>query len=238
MDIVVTDFTKFHNKDIVCIAGLNPSSIECIRPMPYITCSSCLKYDVVPGVVLTGYFDKRSAIAPHCEDRNCKNLTKSGFYSIGQFHDLLKKSLSPSLESGFGVCIDNGQKHFDCQNVPEKSIITIEVSSYDLEIIEDQFNPGRIKGIFSDKQNREYRFISITDFCYCEYAEKKLGDHNSVRALNSFLGVQEKIFLRIGLTRQYKSPDGRDGYWIQINGIYSFPGIFPEIRNCFSDEQQ
>ncbi len=233
MEIVVTDLTKFHNKDIVCLAGVNPINYECIRLIPYLQCSFCMGKNILPGAKLTGSFRKVSAGPPHCEDQECHGLVKSGSCTLDEFHSLLEETLSPSLESGFGVGVKTGQKHFERECSPDKSMITIKVKPCSFDIVEDQYNPGRIKGIFEDNQSKEYRFIPITDFCFCEYAEKSQGDYDSITELNSFLKLQDQIFLRIGLTRRYKAPDGRDGFWIQINGIYSFPNIFHGVRACF-----
>jgi hypothetical protein len=121
--------------------------------------------------------------------------------------------------------------HLECS--PDKSIITIEVEPNELTIVKDQYNPGGIKGIFEDEDGNEFKFISITDYCFCEFAEKAQTDEGAIRNLNAFLSSQEKIYLRIGLTRRYQSQDGRDGFWIQINGIYSFPDIYDGITNLF-----
>jgi hypothetical protein len=37
MEIIITDLTRFSNTKIVCIAGINIKTNECIRPLPYIT---------------------------------------------------------------------------------------------------------------------------------------------------------------------------------------------------------
>lgn len=233
LEIVVTDLTKFHNKDILCLAGLDPVGHECIRPLPYLQCSYCLRNQILPGARLKGSFKRTGSEIPHCEDRDCQNLINTGKVNYEEFHSLLNDSLSYSLEAGFGVALEAGQKHIGYEYSPEKSIITIEVDPSEFSIVKDQYNPGRIKGIFEDKEGNEFKFISITDYCFCEFAEKADSDENAIKNLNGFLRFQDEIILRIGLTRRYQSPDGRDGFWIQINGIYSFPNIYSDIRNLF-----
>ncbi len=49
MQIIITDLTRFSKKDIVCIAGINPESGECIRPMPYIKTERCKELGILPG---------------------------------------------------------------------------------------------------------------------------------------------------------------------------------------------
>lgn len=235
MEIVVTDLTKFHNKDILCLAGVNPENYECIRPMPYLQCHYCLQNQILPGAKLTVSFKNTGSEAPHCEDRNCHSLKNTGSCSYEEFYSILTETLSPSLAAGFGVHLESGQKHIGGECSPIKSIITIEVEPNEFTIVKDQYNPGRIKGIFEDEERNEFKFIPITDYCFCEFAEKTQTDEGATKSLNAFLSIQEKIFLRIGLTRRYQSQYGRDGFWIQINGIYSFPNIYDGIRNCFKN---
>lgn len=43
MEIVITDLTRFSNSEIVCIAGINQETGECVRPLPYIKLAECKK---------------------------------------------------------------------------------------------------------------------------------------------------------------------------------------------------
>jgi hypothetical protein len=40
--------------------------------------------------------------------------------------------------------------------------------------------------------------------------------------------------MRIGLSREYTATDNRNGYWLQANGIYTFPHFHEGIRG-YSD---
>jgi len=55
--------------------------------------------------------------------------------------------------------------------------------------------------------------------------------NNDLFALNQLLQTKDAVFLRIGLSRAYKAPDGREGYWLQTNGIYTFPHYHEGIRS-------
>jgi hypothetical protein len=48
--------------------------------------------------------------------------------------------------------------------------------------------------------------------------------------LNDFIHQQQEACVRVGLSREYQSPDGRQGFWMQINGVYTFPGFFEGTR--------
>lgn len=70
MDIIITDLTRFAKQDIVCIAGINPSTNECVRPLPYLPTNECRRLNILPGAILHGNFTTPPITAPHTEDRN------------------------------------------------------------------------------------------------------------------------------------------------------------------------
>ena len=77
---------------------------------------------------------------------------------------------------------------------------------------------------------RKYVYLSITDLGFHNVAVSKQKDPDYTDELNEYIRGQKKVYLRIGLGRRYKSPDGRDGFWIQVNGIYTFPEFMTKIR--------
>ncbi len=233
MRLIVTDLTRFHNQDIVCIAGIDPKTGRCIRPLPYLKVSRCIRENILPGAILSGTFSGAQPPLPHVEDRDYSELKYFGHCDVEEYERILLNSKSQSVKHGFGVEMEHGQKLFMADHVPAKSIITIAVEPGSISFLWDQYNTDRIKTIFTDQSGREFRYLSVTDLCLCEYAEQKAGEERAIKELNDFLGRQNNILLRVGLTRRYKSPDGRDGYWIQVNGLYTFPNVFPSIRSYF-----
>lgn len=232
MDIIITDLTRFTNPDIVCIAGINPTTNECIRPMPYLTTSKCHSLNILPGAILSGNFTKISCTAPHTEDRKYRGrLRFKRPCSAEEFSAILKASESQSAEEGFSVEILDRQKHIPDTTPPQKSIITISVNPLELRIVPDSFNPGKIKVIFFDKSGHEFWYHPITDLGFHNYAERNKGDDFS--DLNDFIHSQSEIYVRLGLSRVYEHTDGRKGFWIQVNGIYTFPDFLEEIR-CYT----
>jgi hypothetical protein len=225
IEIIITDLTRFSNKpDIVCIAGINPESGECIRPMPYIKSERCKELNILPGSVLSGNFTRPPKIdTPHGEDRFHDNLTSRGHCTSEQFKEILSNSESPSVESGFGVELSAGQKCIPLNTIPPKSIITISVCPPNICIVQGQYKADTIKLLFTDKSGKEFRYLPVTDLAFYEYVLKNSKDAADISRLNSFLRSQNEIFLRLGLSRPYLAPDGREGFWIQVNGIYTFP---------------
>lgn len=233
MDIIFTDLTRFAKQDIVCIAGINPATNECVRPLPYLPTNECRRLNILPGAILNGNFTTPHITAPHTEDRNYQGeLSFKGPCTAESFMSILKATESPNAEEGFLVSFPTGQKHIPTNTTPNKSIITLSVNSWDLSIVPDSFNPGKIKIIFSDKSGHEFRYLSITDLGFHNYAEKNSNGDN-FSTLNDFIRSQKEVYVRLGLSRKFTSSDGRTGYWLQVNGIYTFPEYFSEIR-CYA----
>ena len=232
MQIVITDLTRFANKDIVCIAGINPETNECIRPMPYIQKAPCQKLNILPGAIIEGDFTPRDCTAPHTEDKNRDNLKFLGPCNSEQFKSILKNTSYNSVEEGFGVTFTLGQKHIPHDSPPDKSIITLPLNPNQLGIVEDGYKPGKLRVIFTDQAGKSFRYLSITDLGFFEYAERHAAE-NRIDALNDFIHSQEELYIRLGLGRIHKTNDGRNGFWLQVNGIYTFPEYNEEIR-CYA----
>jgi len=55
---------------------------------------------------------------------------------------------------------------------------------------------------------------------------KHYHDVNFPNIINNFIRQQDTVYLRIGLGREYQG-----GFWLQVNGIYTFPNYDTEIRS-------
>ena len=230
--IIITDLTRFQpgNPD-VCTAGIDRESGECIRPMPYLKFTRCMELGILPGGILTGEFSPApNRTAPHVEDCNHQQLTFDGPCSGGEFRNVLEKSCFASVEEGFEISLPVGEKVIPPGHAVQRSIITLQVEPHAIEIVEDSFKPGSIKLHVTDSSGRNYRFLPITDLGFYDYAQRHR-DSGSLAALNSEIAQQETVFLRIGLSRRHTSPQGKDGFWMQANGIYTFPSVLRYIRS-------
>ena len=230
--IVITDLTRFgEGKPIVCTAGLDQSTGECIRPLPYLTFAVFTRLGMFPGGVLSGDFTPDPARkAPHIEDFRHKELQFLGPCSSEEFKSVLESSTSPSIEHGFEVSLPEGEKVIPKTASPPRSIITINVSPQSVEIVEDGFKPGKIRLHFTDGSGKQYRFFSITDLGFHDYAQRHR-ESGALNELNAAIAAQEEVFLRIGLGRAFKSQQGKEGFWMQANGIYTFPAKLSYIRS-------
>jgi len=231
MEIIVTDLTRFANEDVVCMAGIDRASGECIRPLPYLEYNLCRRLGLLPGAVLVGGFARRSVARPHTEDRHWQGRRAyRGWCGGQQFKSVLESTESRSVEEGFSTSLEPGQKYFPLDTPPPVSIITLSVSPLRFRIVPDLTKPGRIRAIFSDRSGREFHHVSITDLGFYDYTRAHLRTHELAR-LNHFVHTQEQLYLRLGLSREHHAPDGRAGYWLQVNGIYTFPSYLKQVRS-------
>ena len=228
MRIIITDLTRFKKEDTVCIAGINPKKNECIRPRPYIAKKDCQKRNILPGAIIEGKFTSYPYTSPHTEDINRSLLIFRGQCSSEEFKDLLRKTSVGSVEEGFGIQFADGQKYIPHDNPPDLSIITLTLYPDQLYMIKDKYNKLRVN---FTQHSKEFSFLSVTDLRFCNYAERNLTD-DDLYELNNFIHTQQELYLRLGLSRLYKSKDGKNGFWLQVNGIYTFPEYFKRIR-CY-----
>ncbi|OBQ55191.1 dual OB domain-containing protein [Halodesulfovibrio spirochaetisodalis] len=230
-EYIVTDLTRFNNSELVCTAIVDLETNECLRPTPYFKAAQCRKINMHPGAVLQGTFSiKADTQKPHVEDAVYEQDVKFvRVASSEEFKAALDATLSESVSKGFGVDFDLGQKHIPLDSAPSVSILTLKISPQNLSIHEDQFKKGKLRLTFTDNEGSRFSFLSITDRGFHDYAMEHY-ESDKMDSLEEFIAKQEEVYLRIGLSRKYATPDGREGYWLQGNGIYTFPDFLPEIR--------
>jgi len=228
--IIITDLTRFSQAIDVCTAGTDVSSNACIRPMPYLKMADCVALGILPGAILSGDFkSKTGLIGPHQEDAGYSNLKFAGPCSSDEFKAALTAGLFKSVEEGFEIKLGNTQKHIPIGHPVKRSIITLAVNPKSIAIVEDSYKPGKIRIHFTDSSGRQFRYLSITDLGFHRYAEKHRVDQD-LPSLNAFIWKQPEAYLRIGLSRAHEIRS-INGYWMQANGIYTFPDFVKEIRN-------
>lgn len=232
-ELIITDLTRFAaGNPNVCIAATDPTTGQFYRPHPYITSETCRRLNLQPGSKLGGNFTLvQGAAKPHVEDSNFSDGKSLGRCSKAEFQNVLELTLSPSVPDGFGVIFTKRfQKHIELDDAPDCSIITIKVEPNKLTIHEDEYKKGKLKGSFWDAGNNFFGYLSITDRRFHDFAQKHHKD-GELDKVTQFIASQDELYLRIGLSRAYQTQDGRNGYWLQINGIYIFPNYNDEIED-------
>lgn len=229
--IIITDLTRFHG-DKVCIAGINPETYECVRPMPYLDAKSCKDMNILPGSKLKGDFvSSPNPKRPHTEDTSYKKLKLEEPVTSDEFYNLLLETKKESIEEGFEIELKPKQKHIPVETPPLRSLITIQVDPKSVSFIENQYRPGELKMHFTDRSGFRFQYMPINDLGYYNYMQS-----NGIASLKfkicPFIQKQKEVFFRIGLTREHQI-EGKNGFWIQVNGIYTFPDCNDDIR-CYN----
>jgi hypothetical protein len=93
---------------------------------------------------------------------------------------------------------------------------------------------GKLRVCFADSTGRVFSRIPVTDLGVLNRLEADADLRAALRIINSHVARQDEVILRLGLTRRYQANDERDGYWIQVNGIYTFPDPYGEMRTYVS----
>lgn len=231
MQIIVTDLTRFSNKELLCMAGVTADGQTCIRPLrssrpSYLTYQECKEKGLLPGAILDGTFTPvRPSAAPHVEDNIFTAMRISGRCTSAQFEDVLEKSAVQTFADGFGVPVQDKV----LAGAPNRSIITLAIEPHQLTIVSG-YNGEGIKANVTDAAGRSLRYLSITDLGFYDYVGNEATRRASIDDVNDFIASQDKLYLRVGLSRSFQAPDGRAGYWLQVNGIYTFPDYQKIIR--------
>lgn len=177
--------------------------------------------------MIDGDFKKvQNVNKPHLEDYNYTKLKRKKICTSDEFKTLLTKDISSSISEGFGYSFPEKGKVIPKKSAPSKSIITLKINTNNIEIVKDGFKEGKIRLNLLDNDDKRFSFLSITDLGFYNYAMKHFQDKDFPKIINNFIRKQDTVFLRVGLGREYQ-----DGFWLQINGIYTFPNFDSEIRS-------
>lgn len=219
--IVITDLTRFKSEsENVCTAGLDLTTQKCIRPMPYLKKEYCRRNSVKPGTILEGEFRYQRNPKPHIENHSYSNLKVAGSASEEVFKSLLSRTSKTLVEDGLGCEVEEGQKYVPENAGVERSLFTLKLDPDDIYINKSNYGDVDKYTISFSDASRNYKYISITDLGFFE----SLSGTGDIATLSSSIKNSSEFFLRVGLSQLFEHPeDGRRGYWMQVNGIYSFP---------------
>jgi hypothetical protein len=242
MKIIVTDLTRFNNQGLVCFAGIDPTTGACIRPFltnvkargDYLDFNSVKDHKIIPGSFLEGEFTKKpNPSRPHTEDHFVPQLSTSGNATSDEFMAVLEQTSSTTITQGFGSSPAN--KFYAVANPPAISIFTLKLTKPREQfalITDDQYGPAVFKAHITDASGFGLRYLKVTDLGFSDHVKSIEAKDPYLKDLNAFLQKQEVLYLRIGLGQAY-APQGdltRRGYWLQLNGIYSFPNFRHDLR--------
>lgn len=240
MKIIVTDLTRFTNPDIVCLAGIDPQTGQCVRPMlengtklDYFTFKEVKGQGVIPGSCLEGNFiPVVGAHRPHIEDHRSRGdvyVIESA--SGADFEAVLERTAHTSVLGAFGARPNN--RCYPRAAPPATSIATLRLDSPSTQfklVMDEKYDAPKFKAHVTDAEGFELSWLPVTDLGFTDHIAKVRAEDPALVKLNAFLRSQRKLYLRIGLSRSYAAGPERDGYWVQLNGIYSFPNFRKDLR--------
>lgn len=237
VELLITDLT-FMRDGRVCLAGVD-RNLQTIRPMLPKHLYKAQLYlesgDVLhPRAVVSMFVEKdpESAV-PHIEDYvwfpygETIVLRKT---STENWHNVLRRTSSPSVADIFGVPIEN-RNHNIREGQGIRSLGTLQPAT-----ITELWYKGH------DERNYQYRLgfsdasgelfdLPINDLTLLTYIERlqKNGlalDYIMDLLLDRF--QRSETWLRIGLTRPFQG-----WCWLQVTGIYTFPDYL--VGKCFAE---
>jgi hypothetical protein len=215
----------------VCTAGVAEDGTV-VRPMPYLSSDKFRELNIHPGGILRGDLVLSGGAVPHVEDASYRTLEFEGPCSAADFQNVLERTAYPSISEGFGVQINSGQKCIPITTPPVRSLITIKVNPRSFAVVQNSFDPTKLKAHFSDGHGTEMSFISVTDRGFYDYTQQHSSEPAKFAEISNYIHSQHDLYLRIGLSRAFTAGDGRNGFWIQLNGIYTFPNYLKYVR-CY-----
>lgn len=233
--IVVTDMTHFKD-DHLCVAGLTMNGQRCVRPLkarslnanhPYLTHTECRELGIRPGAVIEGDFaPAMGAHPPHIEDCTYQKLRCLAPFDQASLSAALAASSVNSVSAGFNATIN--EKYIPISApTPARSIITVSAQPSTVELA---IGYGKLRLHFADARGTRYNWIPVTDVGLSDYILSTSRPNDVARQVTSLIAQQDDVFLRIGVGRPYATPDGRHGYWLQVNSILTFPHLLEEFR--------
>jgi len=161
-------------------------------------------------------------------------LEVKGAVKSDDFHRLLEKDTFSTVEEGFRVALPAGEKYFPKSSPPELSLVTLKVKASQTHI-HPGLRPGSLRMHFYDLSGRSFKNIPVTDLRFHSLAQQH-SENEFYVTLNQELFSKEEVFLRLGLTRCYMNDLSKEGFWLQINGVYTFPEKLSTLpRDPFSN---
>jgi hypothetical protein len=223
MRIVVNHVTRMSSPRI-CVAGIDPETIEHVRPTTPPTdliTRSLLREEGGPfgmGAVVDLGAVIPEPTSPEAEDHQFRTADARHVEDMedDEFLELLDAVRAPDLASAFGPALERvGWKYAMETGCGECSLAVIRAHrQLDLEV-DDRF--GRLQLRFSDVDPPTY--LAVTDVRFYEEDQKTIKT-SVVEDVSRRLRRGVDAFLMLVLARAYQAPsDDRERHWLQLNGL-------------------
>lgn len=244
-EILITDLTAMGG-DRVCIAGIDRewNTIRPVFPWPDIPTRRVLRHGrqvlIRPRAVVAMQLEPLANLeAPHIEDFLWTQPHNTRFVELLDEKRWLRalQGMAERCESPlFGTSLLRLGRNLKRVVLPGKakySLATLRCGRKSaLHIREKESGGFRFSLSFLDDRDEAYQNIPVTDLALREWAYAGLRREADARALahelTASLNAADEVHLRLGLGREYEGK-----YWLQVNGIYSFPDWLE--GRCFAD---
>lgn len=229
--LVVTDFTRFKDEQHPCIAGLTLDGHRGIRPLRglplqsqhvYLSYQECRSSKIQVGSVLDiDSSHNQTPEKPHIEDYRYTRLKVVSTCDLNALYDAISQSAVESADAGFDVKVDG--KYIPINGpTPNRSIITLSVNPNSIDIA---YSYKKALMHFTDKSGARFKWIPITDAGIWHAIHQSEDPLKTLQQMATHVNRQESAYLRIGIGRPFQADDGRHGYWLQVNGLYTSPSL-------------
>lgn len=225
--ITITDLSRMGG-DRVCIFGFDENGIS-IRPtLPYGVRERHLfdeehNFIIKPFARIKFNLIKNRPQPPHSEDHILDSRVKPeliGNLNPRESEKFLNEHLYPSVDEIFGAPIY--QHRYLKKGEGERSLGTVKADRllyFDYGLKDNGKYEYRIT--FNDANGAIYN-LPITDCAFRNYCNNlndiKMDNTQSIRWKLLRNLNQKNVYLRVGLTREF-----RDVHWLQVSGIHTFP---------------
>jgi hypothetical protein len=242
MDIIVTDLTRLKKNALVCLAGINLETGKCIRPFQtvpggrtdYLSFEAAKKLKIFPGSYLSSDFIRKPGThSPHIEDYIISNYLRSpGNATCEDFRKILDTTSHTTISAAFGIRPEN--KYFLTTQAPLHSLATLKLNNPSQQfqlILDTKYGPA-FKATITDSDSFSMSYLKVTDLGFVDHLPRIQSIPSEAYRLNQFLRGQDTLYVRLGLGREF-APGGDEskrGYYVQVNGIYSFPTYRKDLR--------
>jgi hypothetical protein len=224
MRIIVNHVTRMKTDSRICVAGINPETLEHVRPTRPQTdpiTRALLREEGGPfgmgAVVDLGKVVPKPS-PPETEDHLFRTAGARHVEDMagGDFLELLNEVSAPDLANAFGPALERvGWRYAVEVGCGERSLAVLHPSKRLIVKVDDKF--GKLQLQFNDLDRRAY--LPVTDVRFYE-ADQATIETSVVEDVARRLRRGVDAFLMLGLARAYQATnDDRERHWLQLNGL-------------------
>ncbi len=224
MLIVVNHVTRM-DAPRICVAGIEPKTLEHVRPTTPPTeliTRKLLREEGGPfgmGAVVDLGGVASAPSPPEVEDHRFRTANAGHIEDLAgdEFLDLLDKMSSSSLADAFGPALERvgDWKLATERGAGDCSLAVIAAKKRPNVAVDPRF--GRLQLRFADVEPLAY--VPVNDIRFYESDHRTI-KQSAVEDVRRRLRKGVGAYLMFGLARPYKAPhDDRERHWLQLNGI-------------------